>query len=92
MDPGTRGVDRLVALHATPLKLLPGDDHRRFTELLFGHSGRSLFRILDGLHESVPASLTVAAAQTHSAIFYAIFALWALFCVAVLVEVGLPKA
>ena len=92
MDPGARGVDRFVALPATSFKLLPGDVCRCLTELLFGYSGRSLFRVLDGLHKSVPASFAVAAAETHSAIFYAVITLWAFFCVPVLVEVGLPKA
>ena len=69
MDPAARGIDRFVALPATSFKLLPGDVRRCLSELLFGYSGRSLFRILDGLHEPVPAAFAVAAAGTHSVVF-----------------------
>ena len=90
MDPGARGVDRFVALPASSFKLLLGDVRRCLSELLFGYSGRSLFRILDGLDDPVPATFAVAAAGTHSAVFYEVITLWASFCVPMLVEVGLP--
>ena len=90
MGPGARGVERFAAFPATSFKLLPGDVRRCLSELMFGYSDRSLFRILDGLHEPVPAAFAVAAAGMHSAVFYAVITLWASFCLPVLVEVGLP--
>ena len=89
MDPGARGVDRFVALLATSFKLLPGDVRCGLSKFLFGYSGRSSFRILDGLHEPIPAAFAVAAAGTHSGVFYMVITLWTSFCVPVLVEVGL---